>query len=360
MSVDQQQLKELSEVGQFVAKHNPLVERLGNGPIVNPGSVPGYGAIFNAGLLHHDGRYHLFARGVRAGYRRNDQPGPRFLDYISDILVFTSRDGEHYDFAYVLARAGEHGVACFEDPRVQRVLSDGYEQIVMTYTDLPPVESGKPHSIGAHCLDYFDGRFHLAGGRSQHLGPVGVPNKDGVIFNLSDGRVGLLHRVHPDMQLAVFDNLNHLWNAGPEYWEPYMADLESHVLARPTRGARGIGAGAPPVATSDGHLLFFHETAADGTYAMQLALLDQYTGQLIARVPKPLLVPEMAWELHGDVDNVVFVQGVDLDGDDIYLTYGAADRCVAVATTTVTSCLEVLRDCSSAPVGQLFQPRGTY
>ena len=37
-------------------------------------SVPGYGPIFNAGVIHHDGRFHLFARGVRGGYRRNDGP----------------------------------------------------------------------------------------------------------------------------------------------------------------------------------------------------------------------------------------------------------------------------------------------
>lgn len=349
-TIQVQQLERLSEVDRLGAGHSTLVRRLGNGPIVEYGSVPGYGAIFNAGLLHHDGVYHLFTRGVRAGYRRNDQPGPRFLDYVSDILVFTSRDGEVYEFAYVLARAGDGGVACFEDPRVQRVLSDGYELIVMTYTDLPPVESGEPHSIGAHCLDYDGERFRMAGNCSQRLGPVGVPNKDGVIFNLSDGRVGLLHRVHPDMQLAVFDNLKHLWNAGPDYWGPYMHDLERHVLVRPTPGARGIGAGAPPVETSDGLLLFFHETADDGTYTMQLALLDPYAGQLIARLPWPVLVPELEWERHGDVDNVVFVQGVDIDGDDIYLTYGAADRCVAVATTTVKACLGALRDCATSSV----------
>jgi hypothetical protein len=38
--------------------------------------VPGYGPIFNAGLIHHDGFLHLLARGVRDSYRRNDGPGP--------------------------------------------------------------------------------------------------------------------------------------------------------------------------------------------------------------------------------------------------------------------------------------------
>jgi predicted GH43/DUF377 family glycosyl hydrolase len=343
-------LEELSEVDRPGTGRKTLVERLGNGPIVNRNSVTGYGSIFNAGLLHHDGIYHLFARGVRSGYRRNEQPGPRFLDYVSDILVFTSRDGDDYTFGYVLAKAGDGGVACFEDPRVQRVLSHGHEQIVMTYTNLPPEESGEPHHIGAHYLEYDGERFHMIGDRSQHLGPVGVPNKDAVIFNLSDGRVGLIHRIHPDMQLAIFDDLNHLWNAGSEYWDPYVMDLESHVLLRPTPGALGIGAGAPPVPSSDGLLLFFHERDGNGVYNVQLALLDRHTGGLVARFPQPLLVPELEWELLGDVDNVVFVQGIHLDDNDIYLTYGAADSCVAAASTTVRSCLEVLRDCTTSVI----------
>jgi predicted GH43/DUF377 family glycosyl hydrolase len=39
---------------------------------------------------------------------------------------------------------------------------------------------------------------------------------------------------------------------------------------------------------------------------------------------------------------VVFVQGAHLDSDDIYLTYGAADRCVAVAS--VPRLLDALLD----------------
>ncbi|MEP7059454.1 MAG: hypothetical protein ABI828_01875 [Actinomycetota bacterium] len=61
-----------------------LLER----PVIEAGSAPGYAPIFNAGLLMHDGSYHVFARGIREGYRRNPGEGPRFLDYVSDVLVF--------------------------------------------------------------------------------------------------------------------------------------------------------------------------------------------------------------------------------------------------------------------------------
>ena len=323
-------------------KVSPQLRRLHDRPVVEANSVPGYGAIFNAGLLHHEGVYHLFARAVREGYRRNEGSGPRFLDYISDVVVLTSLDGRHYDFEYVLARAGNANVHCFEDPRVQRVSHDDGEHIVMTYTSLAPYESGRPWRIGAHRLDWRDGRFHLDESTGRLLGPEDIANKDAIVFSLSDRRVAMIHRIHPNMQLAVFDDLEHLWHAGAEYWDPYMATLESHTLMEPTAGALGIGAGAPPVPADEGLLLFFHERRADGAYTANLALLDQHTGKVLSRLNEPLLEPRLHWEREGDVDNVVFVQGAHRKDDLIYLTYGAADRCVGVATAHVGELMRAL------------------
>ncbi len=79
------------------------VRRLATRPILEAGAIPGYGPLFNAGLVHHEGRYHLFVRAVRDGYRVGEAGGPRFVDYVSDIVVFTSIDGLEYEFGYVLA-----------------------------------------------------------------------------------------------------------------------------------------------------------------------------------------------------------------------------------------------------------------
>jgi predicted GH43/DUF377 family glycosyl hydrolase len=96
------------------------------------------------------------------------------------------------------------------------------------------------------------------------------------------------------------------------------------------------------VRTDDGFLLFFHERLADGSYTMNLALLDEMTGRVRVRLPEPILRAELVWERVGDVNEVVFVQGAHLEGDEIYLTYGAADRCVGAATASVTHLLAVL------------------
>jgi predicted GH43/DUF377 family glycosyl hydrolase len=306
--------------------------RLADQPVVDCGVVPGYGPIFNAGLFVHEGTYHLFARGIREGYFRNDGPGPRFCDYISDILVFTSSDGLVYEFGYVLAEADVNGIWSYEDPRVQLVTSGGSNHIVMTYTRLPAPDSGQPWQIGANLLTFDGTRFHVDHASARRLGPETLPNKDALVFNLGDGRVALMHRLHPNVQVAVFDDLAQLWDADDAYWAQHLADLEAHTIICPTPGALGVGAGAPLIDTEAGLLMFFHERNAEGVYTMNVALLDRHTAKVTAMLSDTLMVPELLWEREGDVDNVVFVQGAHRrDDGTIYLTYGAADRCVGAA-----------------------------
>jgi predicted GH43/DUF377 family glycosyl hydrolase len=321
----------------------PRADRIATTPIVGPGAVPGYGAIFNAGLIRHDEAFHLFARGARRGYRPNDGPGPRFLDYRCDILMFRSSDGTRYDFVGVLAEASPEGVWSYEDPRVQRVRSDGAEHVLMTYTDLPPPESQQPWRVGCQLLRYRDGCFELNRDSRRVISPPGMADKDAVVFNLADQRIGLIHRIFPDMQLALFDSLDDLADPPEGYWADHLADIESHVILRPSRGTASIGAGAPPVDTPGGLLLFFHERDAGGVYTAKVALVDRSTGRICAVLPDPILTPELEWEVTGDVPNVVFVQGAHrLPNGTIYLTYGAADRAIGAALIDEAALLAAL------------------
>jgi predicted GH43/DUF377 family glycosyl hydrolase len=320
------------------------VRRLKNAPVVEANSVPGYGPVFNAGAIHHDGAFHLFARGVREGYSLNTGPGPRFIDYVSDVLVFTSEDGIDYTFQQVLARGSATGVNCYEDPRVQTIRSRGTDHVMMTYTNLPDPASGQPWQIGIHRLEYADGRFGLNRTSGRVIGPPGWPDKDAVVFNLRGGQIAMIHRIQPNMQLALFDSLAELRDPGAEYWDEHMRELESHTIISPSPGALGVGAGAPPIATEDGLLLFFHERTAQKQYTLNVALLDDETGRVKAMLPDPIMRPELPWERVGDVDDVVFVQGaVPRPDGTIYLTYGAADRCVGAASVVASEVLDALR-----------------
>ena len=154
-----------------------------------------------------------------------------------------------------------------------------------------------------------------------------------MLFNLRDRRVGLIHRIHPNMQLALFDSLDELWDPAPGTGTTTCASSTSRRSSARPAGALGVGAGAPPVPTDDGLLLFYHERDGDRS------VHDE--GRAARRRDRPGQVgaagadhaPEVAWERFGDVDNVVFVQGAVARPDGtIYLTYGAADRCVGAAT----------------------------
>jgi predicted GH43/DUF377 family glycosyl hydrolase len=320
------------------------IERIRDEPIVPYGAVPGYGPIFNAGAVFHDGRFHLFARGVRDHYRRNGGSGARFLDYVSDILVFTSRDGRSYEFQKVLAEGDLHGIYSWEDPRVHLVRSGEHEHFVMSYTNLPPPDANEFWRIGVHRLVYVNGGFELERGTGRVVGPPSEPDKDGIVFNLRDGRVALIHRIYPNMQFAVFDSLEQLWDPPPGYWEAHMADLERHTIIRSPDTSLGVGAGAPPVVTDDGLLLLYHERDEHERYSTRAALLDHDTGEIVSLLPEPVMSPELDWERRGDVNEVVFVQGAIPRPDGlIYMTYGAADRNVGAATLSCAELLGALR-----------------
>ena len=154
----------------------------------------------------------------------------------------------------------------------------------------------------------------------------------------------MIHRILPNMQLALFDSLDELRDSGAEYWDEHMRELDRHTIISPGPGALGVGAGAPPVATEDGLLLFFHERTAENQYTLNVALLDDETGRVKALLPEPIMRPELPWERIGDVDDVVFVQGaVPRPDGTIYLTYGAADRCVGAASVVTSEVLDALR-----------------
>ena len=328
-----------------LTRQSPKAHRISTEPIIAYGSVVGYGAVFNAGVIEHEGTYHLFARGIREGYRRNEGAGARFLDYVSDVLVFTSADGIDYQFQQVLARSSDEWIHAVEDPRVQWVSSGGNSHAVMTYTNLPHPSTGGPWRVGAHRLTFDGGRFALDHSSGAVLGADGIHDKDAVVFNLRSGKVALIHRVHPNIQVAVFDDLDHLWSADSHYWDTHMNELDQHTIIASSVRVSGVGAGAPPVSTDDGLLLFYHERLNSGTYTMNVALLDHDTGRVLAVLPEPVLIPELPWELVGDVDDVVFVGGALARPDGtIYLTYGAADRCVGAAVIGTEDLLAALRD----------------
>lgn len=143
---------------------------------------------------------------------------------------------------------------------------------------------------------------------------------------------------------------------GAHMWISYSPDLRhwgSHKLMMEARlggwwDANKIGLSTPPIETPQGWLVIYHgvrHNAAGALYRLGLALFDLNSPEkCIKRGDEWIFGPEAAYELRGDVDNVVFPCGYTLapDGDTIRLYYGAADTCIALATGSVRACLDWL------------------
>jgi len=120
----------------------------------------------------------------------------------------------------------------------------------------------------------------------------------------------------------------------------YSEDLRSwRVLPRsvmdPRPGSfdsRLVEPGPPPIITEEGILLFYNSADYSNIYRVGAALFDiNDPGRLLKRTDSFLLEPELSWEIHGQVPNVVFVEGLVEKNQRLLVYYGAADLYVGVA-----------------------------
>lgn len=150
-----------------------------------------------------------------------------------------------------------------------------------------------------------------------------------------NGKLCFLHRVRPDIQLVVIDEIS---NLTPEFWQNYFLRLDEHIVLAPKykHEVSYIGGGCPPIKTSRGWLLIYHgvhDTVNGYVYCACAALLDLHNPQKeIARLPYALFKPDQEWELMGEVNNVCFPTGAVVQNDTLYIYYGAADEQIALAT----------------------------
>ena len=143
---------------------------------------------------------------------------------------------------------------------------------------------------------------------------------------------------------------------GAHVWLSFSPDLRhwgSHKLILPARrggwwDAGRVGLASTPIETPKGWLILYHGvrmTASGCLYRLGMALLDLETPEIcLLRGDEWIFSPQTTYEREGDVENVVFPCGHVIcdDGDTIYLYYGAADTCIAMATGSVSEMLDWL------------------
>jgi predicted GH43/DUF377 family glycosyl hydrolase len=294
-------------------------------PIIRPQDLPYQAhAVFNAGATRCGSSTLLLMRV-------EDRCG------LSHLTVARSQDGitgwQIHDQPTLKADPYNHPEEIWgiEDPRITYLEQEDLWAILYT-----AYSRGGPLVALATTRD-----FHTFERKGAVLPPA---NKDAALFPTQfNGRWAMLHRPVPGFAGVG----NHIWIS----MSPDLVHWGGHRLVMQARrggwwDANKIGLSPPPLQTPKGWLILYHgvrQTAGGCIYRLGLALLDlKDPTRLVARSDQWVFGPQEDYEMHGDVDKVVFPCGWIPDGDIIRLYYGGADKCVALATARISDLLNWL------------------
>jgi len=318
------------------------------------------GGVLNPGAIRENDNVHLLYRAVRKGnfstigYCKLEGPLNIVERWEKPFIV-----GEH--------QYESHGV---EDPRIVKI--DGLFYITYTAFDgvnacgalatsenlwqiskhgiiVPPVSYAEfvflsEKAAAVNEKYYRNYKFYY-----QEVDPdkkMMLWDKDVILFPRKiKNKFAFLHRIRPGIQIVYVDDFKDLTK---EFWNEYFRNFHDKIVMDPVfKHEQGyIGGGCPPIETEYGWLLIYHsiEVTSNGSICNACAaLLDSENPEKeISRLPYPLFVPEFEWEHNGEVNDVVFPTGTALFGENLYIYYGAADSCIAVASVNLQDLLTEL------------------
>lgn len=261
---------------------------------------------------------------------------------------------------------GSAGLGGVEDPRVTFVEALGL--YVMTYVALGRAGPRVALAVSENCLKW--NRVGLVVFQADPQANYGVSfndydNKDAAFapdpMLFDDGMVALamLHR-------PVYNETNAprgvppipgIWVSGCDL-EAAKRDIRAlrimmrhAIVAEPKANweAQRIGLGTPPLLTRLGYMTVYHGVGVNRnvprvagrpssiTYKAGVLIFRREEDRLFSyRTAKPILIPEMAEETHGVVNNVVFPTGIDKRSESVYdIYYGMGDRDIGVARLSI-------------------------
>ncbi len=170
--------------------------------------------------------------------------------------------------------------------------------------------------------------------RSFGLRGAGAVNKNLALFPRQiNGRYAMLARIDGVNNYIMFSDTLTDWEA------PQLLQTPREVWE-----FGNIGNCGSPLETPAGWLVITHGVGPMRQYALGAILLDLNDPcRLIARLREPLMLP-LAQEREGYVPNVVYACGGLIDGDQVHIAYGMADRFGGLATVSLSELLAKMTD----------------
>jgi predicted GH43/DUF377 family glycosyl hydrolase len=329
--------------GKIVLKNRPGLE-FENGGVLNPACV------------EKDGVIHMFYRAVK-------------ISNFSSIGYCQIKDNKviYRANSPLLAPEYDYESQGMEDPRITLfggkyyMLYTAYDgkNAVVAYATSLDLKTWEKHGVISSQMSYdraedifrnkkLDKRYGLFEQWYRLIigDEVKLWEKDAAMFpKRIKGKMAIIHRVLPGIQICFFDKFEDLDN---KYWEKYLADLDNYIILNPQAKFESgyVGGGCVPIETDEGWLLIYHGVNIEKgqrIYHAGAMLLDKNNPQkVIGRLPYPLFSPKTGWEKRGITNDVVFPTGVILKNDLLSVYYGAADTRIGIRTISLSLLLKEL------------------
>jgi predicted GH43/DUF377 family glycosyl hydrolase len=338
-----------------VAKKELSLERHENNPILSPGKYEfEQEAVMNPAAVHDGERTHLFYRAIgndgvsRVGYASSEDgihfddrlPYPVYsLEGPDPHLAALRRSYAEKNYPALVASGGSWGGV--EDPRA--VIIDG--RVYLSFSAFQNWNSVRIGMISIALEDLKNKIWNWS--PLTFLSPGNQVQKNWMLFpEKIKGQFALLHSISPKVEVAYRDDLTQIGKAEPLITSAERARVDIVDSRSGFWHSRMRGAGAPPLKTPFGWLLFYHAMQASEShkYKMGAMLLDSKDpSKVIARAPVPVLEPGAYYENNGIKPGIVYACGATAHNDDLTVYYGAADNFVCAARTSLGGFVDNLR-----------------
>lgn len=291
---------------------------------------------FNPGVILLDNKIHFLYRAIgedgisRFGYAASNDGF--HIDERLSYPVYEHQVGQRPSFnIFSYFSGGSFGGS--EDPRIVRV--DDEDVLYMTYT---ACDQGLRIALTLIKVnDFLNKKWKWR--QPVLISPPGEVHKNWVIFpEKINGKYAILHSINPEILIDYFDDLNF---DGKTFIKSYY----DGKLRKKCWDSWIRGAGAPPIKTKYGWLVFYqamegHDFSKYKVGAMLLDLNDPT--KILLRSKEPVLEPSEFYENVGFKSGVVYVTGAVVKDGLLLVYYGSADSYVCVASAPFEEFVEAL------------------
>lgn len=294
-------------------------------------------AAFNGSVVKHDNIYHMVYRALSS---QKEHQGINMK--VSSIGYAKSEDGHSFgEHKMLFGPTEDWEIFGCEDPRI--TFFNGSYHIFYTALSIFPFSAYGIKLALAKTKDF----------KTFEKFPVTTFNSKAMALfpEKVNGKIAAVLTPHTDLPpakicFAFFDKEEDIYS--PYYWEEWYDNINSHTLPLLRDIRDQVELGAVPVKTNEGWLIIYsyikNYLSSEKEFGIEAVLLDGHNPlKILGKTKSPLLLPEVDYELQGEVDNIVFPTAAIIEDENLNVYYGAADTRICLASANLNELLADLK-----------------